>query len=242
MRPNAVGPSRVQMPRVQPRASGRRASNRSLSGSGELAPEVVSHRVHVRPAEAAAAEQHVAYQRLDGCLADQPHEEQLFYHLAADRAEGREPQQQLAEPDGLVGVLRPTVLLEGALRLLLQTLDVGHVRQPARVCNREHRFSNTGVVRYILRVNMVKALNKIPQETITQQKAIANILSASSVIEWFEGTVRSLREVAFGSTAAIPIGNLTCTPLDLMPPTPHGESTRGVATAVSTFTIPVSLL
>lgn len=62
-----------------------------LSSRGELAPDAVSHRVHVRPAEAASAEQHVADQRLDGSLADQPHEEELLDDLTGDGAQRRQP-------------------------------------------------------------------------------------------------------------------------------------------------------
>jgi len=94
----------------------------------------VSHGVYVRPAEAAAAEQHVPDERLDGRLAHQSDEEQLLYDLRADRAQGRQPEQQFAEPDRLVGILRPAVLLQRALRLFLQRLDVRHVRQSASVC------------------------------------------------------------------------------------------------------------
>jgi hypothetical protein len=93
----------------------------------------VSHGAHVGPGEGAAAEQHVPDERLDGRLAHQPHEEELLDDRRADRAQRRQPQQQLAEARRLVGVLGAAVLLQGALRLLLQTFDVTHVRQTARV-------------------------------------------------------------------------------------------------------------
>lgn len=80
-----------------------------------LPPNGVSHGVYVRPAETAAAQQHVSDERLDGRLAHQSDEEQLFDHLRADCAQRRQPQQQLAEPDRLIGILRPTVLFQGAL-------------------------------------------------------------------------------------------------------------------------------
>lgn len=128
-------------------ATGQPAADRrgTLSQRGRrpchLPPDGVSHGVDVRPAEAAAAEQHVPDERLDGRLAHQPDEEQLLDDLRADRAQRRQPEQQLAEPDRLVGVLRPAVLLQGALRLLLQRLDVRHVRQSARVCQQAYKHT-----------------------------------------------------------------------------------------------------
>ena len=101
---------------------------RKRNGDGVL------HGGHVGPVEVGAAEEHVSDERLDGRLADQPDEEELFDDLRADGAQRRQPQQQFAETRRLVGVLRPAVLLQRTLRLLLQTLDVAHVRQTARVC------------------------------------------------------------------------------------------------------------
>lgn len=99
----------------------------------DLAPHRVSHGAHVGPGKGAAAEQHVPDQRLDRRLAHQPHEEELLDHLRADGAQRRQPQQQLAEARRLVRVLGAAVLLQGALRLFLQTFDVTDVRQPARI-------------------------------------------------------------------------------------------------------------
>lgn len=89
---------------------------------------------HVRPAEAAPRQQHVPYQRLDGRLTHQTHEEKLLYDGRGDGAERRQAKQQLPEPVELVGVLTPDVLLQSALGLLLEAFHVGHVRQTAGVC------------------------------------------------------------------------------------------------------------
>lgn len=93
----------------------------------------MSHRAHVRPIEAATAEQHIPDQRLDRRLPDQPNEEELLDHLRGHRPQGWQSQEQLAEPRWLVWVLSPAVFLQGALRLLLKGLDVRHVRQSARI-------------------------------------------------------------------------------------------------------------
>lgn len=74
-----------------------------------------SLKTHVRPIEGAAAEEHVADQRLDGRLADQSHEEQLLDDLRADGPQRRQPQQQFAEARRLIRVLRSTVLFQSAL-------------------------------------------------------------------------------------------------------------------------------
>ena len=92
------------------------------------------HGRHVRPIETRAGEEHVADERLDWRLADEPDEEELLDDLRRDGAQGGQPEQQLAETDRLIGVLGPAVLFERALRLLLQALDVAHVRQAARIC------------------------------------------------------------------------------------------------------------
>lgn len=63
------------------RTPGSASAEAGLSGCGELTPEAVSHGVHVRPAEAASAEEHVANQRFYRRLADQSDEEQLLDHL-----------------------------------------------------------------------------------------------------------------------------------------------------------------
>lgn len=113
-----------------------------LCGS-QLPPDRVSHRGHVGPIEAAAAQQHVSDERLDRRLTNQPHEEELLDHLRRDRSQRRQPQQQFAEPRRLVRVLRPAVLLQGALRLLLEGLDVSDVRKTAGVCNKEEEYKDT---------------------------------------------------------------------------------------------------
>lgn len=106
----------------------------------------MSHGVYVRPAETAAAQQHVPDERFDGRLAHQPDEEQLLDYLRADRAQRRQPEQQFAEPNRLVRILRPAVLFQGALRLLLQRLDVRHVRQPAGVCKMKNTMKINTII------------------------------------------------------------------------------------------------
>lgn len=66
---------------------------------------------HVGPVEAAAGQQHVPYQSLDGGFAHQTDEEELLYDRGRDGAERRQAQQQLPKPVWLVGVLAPHVLL-----------------------------------------------------------------------------------------------------------------------------------
>lgn len=61
---------------------------------------------------------------LDGRLANQSDEEELLYDGGGHGAQRRQAKEQLAESCGLVRVLRPAVLLQGTLRLLLQPLDV----------------------------------------------------------------------------------------------------------------------
>ena len=78
-------------------------------------------------------EEHVPDEGLDGGLAHQSDEEELLYHRGGHGPEGGQSEQQLAEPGGLVGVLGPAVLLQRALRLLLQLLDHLRRRQPHRV-------------------------------------------------------------------------------------------------------------
>lgn len=56
-------------------------------------------------------------------------------YLTTDGTEGGQSQQEFAETDGLVGVLGATVLFQGTLGLLLEALDVGHIRQAACVWN-----------------------------------------------------------------------------------------------------------
>jgi len=59
------------------------------SRGSQLPPDAVSHRAHVGPTEAAATQQHVSNERLDGCLAHKAHKEQLLDYLRADSPEGR---------------------------------------------------------------------------------------------------------------------------------------------------------
>ena len=75
-----------------------------------------------RPLEAVARDKHVPDQGLNGRLPHQPDEEELLDDGGRDCAEGGEAEEQLAEPGRLVGVLGPAVLLQRALRLLLQLL------------------------------------------------------------------------------------------------------------------------
>ena len=93
---------------------------------------------HVWPVERSAAEQHVSDESLDRRLADEADEEQLLDDLRRDGAQRRKPQQQLAETRRLARVLRAHVLLQRALRLLLNRLHVIDVRYPARVCTHTH--------------------------------------------------------------------------------------------------------
>ena len=103
---------------------------------------VVSHAVSRQPRapgqggplEGVAREEHVPDEGLDGSLAHQSDEEELLYHRGGHGPEGGQSEQQLAEPGGLVGVLGPAVLLQRALRLLLQLLHHGRVCQTDRIC------------------------------------------------------------------------------------------------------------
>lgn len=101
---------------------------------------------HVRPVEAAAGEQHVSNEGLDGGFTYQADEEKLLDDGRGDGAQRGQPQEQFAEAAGLVGVLAPHVFLQGALRLLLQALDVRRVRQATGICpapRGEARGANT---------------------------------------------------------------------------------------------------
>ena len=92
------------------------------------------HRRHVGPIETGTGEQHVSDEGLDRRFADQPDEEELLDDLGRHGAQRRQPQEQFSETHRLIGVLRPAVLFKGALRFLLQTLDVRNIRQPASIC------------------------------------------------------------------------------------------------------------
>jgi len=79
---------------------------------------------HVRPIKGASAEKHIPYKRLNRRLPNEPHEEELLDDGRTDGAEGRQAQKQLAEARGLVRVLGATVLLQRALRLFLDAVNV----------------------------------------------------------------------------------------------------------------------
>ena len=88
-----------------------------------------------RPLESVPGEKHVTDEGLYRGLAHQPDEEELLYHGGGHRPQGGQPQQQLAEPGGLVGVLGPAVFLQRALRLLLQLLNGAGLCEATRVYN-----------------------------------------------------------------------------------------------------------
>ena len=80
-------------------------------------------------------EQHVTDEGLYRGLAHQPDEEELLYHGGGHRPQGGQPQQQLAEPGGLVGVLGPAVFLQRALGLFLKLLNCPRLCEATRVYN-----------------------------------------------------------------------------------------------------------
>ena len=90
------------------------------------------------PLERVPREEHVPDQGLYRGLPDQANKEQLFYHRGGDSSEGGEAEEEFAEPGGLVRVLGSAVLLQGALRLLLQLLDKARVGETTGVCNRRN--------------------------------------------------------------------------------------------------------
>lgn len=90
--------------------------------SFSIALHVAAHR-RAGPLERVAAQQHVPDEGLDGSLADEPDEEELLYDGGGHCSEGWEAEEEFTEPGGLVGVLAAAVLLQRALRLLLQLLD-----------------------------------------------------------------------------------------------------------------------
>ena len=106
--------------------------SRHLPQQGVVSHAVARHRRR-RPLEAWAGQQHVPYQGLDGGLADEPHEEELLDDGGGDCAEGGESEQQLSKPGWLVRVLGAAVLLQRALRLLLQLLHNARVRQATSI-------------------------------------------------------------------------------------------------------------
>ena len=93
---------------------------------------VTSHRGTEVEVEVSCQE-HVFDDGLCGHFSQESDEEELFYHRGGDSAERGKSEEQLPEPGGLVGVLSPAVLLQGALRLLLQLLHHGGVSQTDRV-------------------------------------------------------------------------------------------------------------
>lgn len=89
---------------------------------------------YVGPVKTASRQQHVPYQGLYGGLPHQTDKEKLLYDGRRDGAEGGQAEQELPEPVGLVGILAPHILLQSTLRFLLQTFDMGNVRQTASIC------------------------------------------------------------------------------------------------------------
>lgn len=87
-------------------------------------------------AEAAAAEEHISQERVDRRFADEAGEEELLDGLRIDRPEGRQAEEDLAEAGGLVRVLVADVLLQRALDLLLNAVDVASVGQAIDICKR----------------------------------------------------------------------------------------------------------
>lgn len=87
----------------------------------------------IRPADGASGELHVTDQRLDGCLSDQAHEEELRDEVGGNGAQCGEAQEQPPETLRLIQVLHPLVLGQGHLSLLLQRLHVDWVCESAGV-------------------------------------------------------------------------------------------------------------
>lgn len=94
-----------------------------VEGNGSLALDSR----HVGPVVAGAGEQHVAKQRLDGCLAYQANEKQLLDDRGGDDAQGGQAEEETPEAVWLAGVLVPYILLQSALRLLLDALHMGNI-------------------------------------------------------------------------------------------------------------------
>ena len=78
-------------------------------------------------------QEHVFDDGLCGHFSQESDEEKLFYHRGGDSAEWGKSEEELPKPGGLVGVLGPAVLLQGALGLLLQLLYHGGGGQAYRV-------------------------------------------------------------------------------------------------------------
>jgi len=92
---------------------------------------------HVRPSERSSTQQHVPDKRLDRCFADKAYKEQLFDDMCRDGTQRWQSQQQLAEAGWLAWVLSLNVVLQCALRFLLDRLDVRRIRQTACVYRKQ---------------------------------------------------------------------------------------------------------
>lgn len=84
---------------------------------------------HVRPANGATRELHVSNECLDGCLADQSHEEELRYEVCGDSSQWGQTEKEATETLWLSRILHAFVFSQRHLSLLLQTLHVGWVCQ-----------------------------------------------------------------------------------------------------------------
>ena len=93
---------------------------KQTTNSGQFL-HVASHRGTKVEVEVSRQE-HVFDDGLCGHFPQESDEEELFYHRGGDSAEWGKSEEELPKPGGLVGVLGPAVLLQGALRLLLQLL------------------------------------------------------------------------------------------------------------------------
>lgn len=82
---------------------------------------------HVWPADGASRELHVPDKRLNGRLANQPHEEELRDEAGGNGSQGGQSQQESAEALRLTWILPALVLGQGHLCFLLQALDVRRI-------------------------------------------------------------------------------------------------------------------
>ena len=99
---------------------------KQTTNSGQFL-HVASHRGTKVEVEVSRQE-HVFDDGLCGHFPQESDEEKLFYHRGGDSAEWGKSEEELPKPGGLVGVLGPAVLLQGALGLLLQLLYGSGVR------------------------------------------------------------------------------------------------------------------
>lgn len=74
--------------------------------------------------------EHLQQERLDGRVADELEEEQVFQALEPDGTERGQAEQQLGEAARLLGVRGSRVLLERGVHLLAQHLHLRHRLQP----------------------------------------------------------------------------------------------------------------